>query len=167
MWKDTSGRTKCLVRRGQKHLGVEVMIRARGKGYMVGPNYLPSCSLVVVVGRFGQLQPWDFEDGTAFGCMVSHPQGAAVSGRGTTWLADAHLGAIPPYVVACIGFACSAALLYPLHYLWIGRNVPCCTDGVRHQWGHWTHDELRARRIVCHHIFNKCKTAYSSREYAT
>ena len=115
MWKDTSGRTKCLVRRGQKHLGVEVMIRARGNGYMVGPNNLPSCSLVVVVGHFGQLQPWDIKDGTTFGCMVPHPQGAAVSGRGTTWLDDALLGAIPPYVVVCAGFAGTAVLLYPLH----------------------------------------------------
>ena len=118
------------------------MIRARGNGYMVGPNHLPSYSLVVVVGRFGQLQPWDFEDGTTFGCMVSHPQGAAVSGRGTTWLDDALLGAIPPYVVVCTGFACTAVLLYPLHSLWVGCNVPSWTDGVRHHLGPWTHDEL-------------------------
>ena len=100
---------------------------------MVGPIFLPSNPSVVVDGQFGQLQPWDFEDGTAVGCMVSHPQGAAVSGRGTTWLDDALLGGIPPSVVVCTGFACTAVLIYPLHYPWIGRNVPSWTDGFRHQ----------------------------------
>ena len=48
---------------------------------MVGPNPLPSFAMVVVVGHFGQLQPWEFEDGN------------------TIWMHDASLptqGALAP-----------------------------------------------------------------------
>ena len=109
------------------------MIRARGKGYMVGPNVCPVIPWLLCVATSASYNLGISRMALRFGCMVLHPQGAAVSERCTTWLDDALLGAIPPYVVVCTGFACTAVLLYPLHYLWIGRNVPSWTDGFRHQ----------------------------------